>query len=65
MGIFIHFPGKLDKIRPSARTNENAVGFDSSLFCIYFPTSLQDLTEHTGVQPTGEIQGERVLILLL
>lgn len=35
-----------------------AVGFDDSLLRTYFPTSLQELTEHTGVQPTGEIQGE-------
>lgn len=32
-----------------------AVGFDDSLLRTYFPTSLQELT---GVQPTGEIQGE-------
>lgn len=43
----------------------DSVGFDDSLFHIYFPTSLQELTEQTGLQPTGEIQRERVLILLL
>lgn len=36
----------------------DAVGFDDSLLCTYFPTSLQELTEHMGVQPTGEIHGE-------
>lgn len=35
-----------------------AVGFDDSLLRTYFLTSLHELTEHTGVQPTGEIQGE-------
>lgn len=38
------------------RIKIDAVGCDDSLLHIYFPTSLQELTEHTGVQPTGEIQ---------
>ena len=43
----------------------DAVGFDDLLLNIYFPTSLQELTEHTCLQPTGEYQRERVIVLLL